>query len=853
MRHKAATDHRNPPRRRRRGPLARLGLLLASLIALGLNLAAVGLLGAGILIATSLADLPRTDSLREVQLQEPMRVFSADGVLMAEFGAERRRPIPYAEIPPRLVEAFLATEDSRFFEHEGVDLIGLGRAALSFLQTGERSQGGSTITMQVARNFYLSRAKTFRRKLSELLLSLHIERTLTKQEILELYFNKIFFGHRAYGISAAAENYYGKNLRQLTLAQMAMLAGIPKAPSANNPVSNPQRALERRDYILGRMHELGYITKAEYLAALATPDDARLHRKPVEMEAGYVAEMVRRDLVARFGEEEAYGRGFQVTTTLDPRLQAQAEGAVRRAILDYDRRHGYRGPEARHKLAGLKDQALDDLLAQVQPLAGLTPALVTRAGDKEAEVYLGQGQRVKLSLAQVKWAGRYRNEDARGPAPKRVSEAVAAGDLIRLQQTASGAWEFAQAPHVAGALSVVDPANGALLALVGGYDFQDSKFNRALDARRQPGSAFKPFVYAAALDQGWTPASLLKDERLAIPYGRGKVWKPANFDNKTLGPIRLRLALTKSRNLASVWLLREIGLDRALDFATRFGFDRGSLPQGMTLVLGTAAASPTQMATAYAVFANGGFKVTPHFITRIVDGNGKLVFADTAPRACADCWFRNAAGGGDVIAQGLNADNPAAPSAPRVLDPVVAWQMNSIMGDVIREGTARKALELKRGDLAGKTGTTNEVRDSWFCGYQKDLVAVSWMGFDDFSPLGKGETGGQAALGLWVDFMGQALAGKPEAGLEVPAGLVEVRVAKADGRLTDSKGKSSLAEWVRAEEAQSPEGPATTTETPATEEYLVEDPGYYERPSTRSGSGSGGEPSGAPRPIDDLF
>ena len=598
---------------------------------------------------------------------------------------------------------------------------------------------------------------------------------------------------------------------------------------------------------------MSQFTVPERRGAAARPDDARLHRKPVEMEAGYVAEMVRRDLVARFGEEEAYGRGFQVTTTLDPRLQAQAEGAVRRAILDYDRRHGYRGPEARHKLAGLKDQALDDLLAQVQPLAGLTPALVTRAGDKEAEVYLGQGQRVKLSLAQVKWAGRYRNEDARGPAPKRVSEAGAAGDLIRLQQTASGAWEFAQAPHVAGALSVVDPANGALLALVGGYDFQDSKFNRALDARRQPGSAFKPFVYAAALDQGWTPASLLKDERLAIPYGRGKVWKPANFDNKTLGPIRLRLALTKSRNLASVWLLREIGLDRALDFATRFGFDRGSLPQGMTLVLGTAAASPTQMATAYAVFANGGFKVTPHFITRIVDGNGKLVFADTAPRACADCWFRNAAGGGDVIAQGLNADNPAAPSAPRVLDPVVAWQMNSIMGDVIREGTARKALELKRGDLAGKTGTTNEVRDSWFCGYQKDLVAVSWMGFDDFSPLGKGETGGQAALGLWVDFMGQALAGKPEAGLEVPAGLVEVRVAKADGRLTDSKGKSSLAEWVRAEEAQSPEGPATTTETPATEEYLVEDPGYYERPSTRSGSGSGGEPSGAPRPIDDLF
>lgn len=846
MRYEGATEQRYPLRRRRRGPLARFGLLLASLAALVLNLAAVGLVGVGILIATSLADLPRTDSLREVQLQEPMRVFSADGVLMAEFGAERRRPIPYAEIPPRLVEAFLATEDSRFFEHEGVDLIGLGRAALSFLQTGERTQGGSTITMQVARNFYLSREKTFRRKLSELLLSLHIERTLSKQEILELYFNKIFFGHRAYGISAAAEIYYGKTLRQLSLPQMAMLAGIPKAPSANNPVSNPKRALERRDYVLGRMHELGYIPKADYLEALATPDDARLHRRPVEMEGGYVAEMVRRDLVARYGEEEAYGRGFQVTTTLDSRLQADAEGAVRRAVLDYDRRHGYRGAEARHKVAGLTDEALDELLAQAPQWPELTAALVTRVGDKEAQVYLGQGQRRKLTLGQMSWAGRYRNEDARGPAPKRVGEALAVGDLIRLRKTAKDTWELSQAPSVAGALSVLDPANGALLALVGGYDFQDSKFNRALDARRQPGSAFKPFVYAAALDQGWTPASLLKDEHLSIPYGRGKVWKPANFDHKTLGPIRLRLALSKSRNLASVWLLREIGLDSALDFATRFGFDRDRLPQGLTLVLGTAAASPTQMAGAYAVFANGGFKVTPHFITRIVDGNGKLVFATTAPRACAECWFRDSAEGRGAIAQGLDASAQPATMAPRVLDPRVAWQMNSIMGDVIREGTGRKALELKRGDLAGKTGTTNEVRDSWFCGYQKELVAVSWMGFDDFSPLGKGETGGQAALGLWVDFMEQALAGKPEAELPVPTGLVEVRVAKADGRLTDGKGKSSLTEWVRAENALDPGGPAESPTSPtASQEYLADDPGYYERPSK--------EPSGSPRLIDDLF
>jgi len=815
--------------------------MLASLAALALNLAAVGLLATAILVATTLADLPRTDSLRAVQFQEPMRVFSADGILMAEFGAERRRPLPYAELPTRLVQAFLATEDSRFFEHEGVDIIGLGRAALNYLRTGEKSQGGSTITMQVARNFYLSREKSFRRKLAELLLSLHIERTLSKQEILELYFNKIFFGHRAYGISAAAEIYYGKNPRQLSLAQMAMLAGIPKAPSANNPISNPKRALERRDYVLGRMRDLGYISREEYLRALETPDDARLEPKPIELEAGYVAEMVRRDLVARFGEEAAYGSGFQVTTTLDSRLQREAEGAVQRAVLDYDQRHGYRGAEAKHKLDGLGAQALDALLEQAGHRPQLTAGLVTKVGDKEAEVYLGQGQRTKLSLGQMKWASRYRSEDAKGPAPKRVAEVVAKGDLIRLRREEGGAWELSQAPHVAGALTVLNPADGGLLALVGGYDFEDSKFNRALDARRQPGSAFKPFVYAAALAQGWTPASLLLDERLQIPYGRGKVWRPANFDGKTLGPIRMRLALTKSRNLASVWLLREIGLNPALDFATRFGFDRSSLPPGLTLVLGTAAASPTQMAAAYAVFANGGFKVSPHYITRIVDGNGKLVFTDQTPRACADCWFHYPQDKTGV--QALGAGSRAAPEAQRVLDPRLVWQMNSMMGDVIRYGTARKALELKRDDLAGKTGTTNEIRDSWFCGYQKELVAVSWMGFDDFSPLGTGETGGQAALGLWVDFMGLALAGKPEASLAVPPGLTEVRVAKSDGHLTSHTGSSTLSEWVLDENAISPEGPQP--KGLADEKIVAEDPGYYEpkRPATK----------GAPRLIDEIF
>jgi penicillin-binding protein 1A len=769
-------------------------MLIAAAAALALNAALVGLAGGAVFVAVTLKDLPRTESLREVRLQEPLRVFSADGALMAEFGVQRRRPVSFGEIPPMLVNAFLATEDSRFFEHEGVDITGLGRAALSYVRTGERSQGGSTITMQVARNFFLSRQKTFQRKFAELLLSLHIERNLSKQEILELYLNKIFFGHRAYGVSAAAALYYDETLDALSLPQMAMLAGIPKAPSANNPVSNPERAMARRNYILGRMLELGYIGAAEHREAIATPDDARLHRRAVDLEAGYLAEMVRREMVSRFGDD-AYRAGFRVTTTLDGRLQTVAQTAVRHALLDYDRRHGYRGPEAKHDVDGLGEDALDELLERAGALPDLTAGIVTGAGAREAEVYLGGGRREPLVLNQVKWARPYRNEGSRGPAPRKVGDAVAVGDLIRLRRRENGDWELSQRPYVAGALAVVDPQDGAVRALVGGYEFGDSKFNRAVDANRQPGSSFKPFVYAAALDKGWTPASLIKDERISIRLNRREMWEPDNFDHKTLGPIRLRLALTKSRNLASIYLLERVGLDDARTFAGRFGFHLEDLPLGLSMALGTAEASPLQMAGAYSVFANGGFRVMPHYITRVEDGSGDLVFESRAPRACAGCWFRYE----EEPAQVQPFSGGDAPEAVRVLEPRLVYQMHSILGDVIRFGTARKALQLEREDIAGKTGTTNEVRDSWFCGYQKDLVAVAWMGFDDFSPLGKGETGGQAALGMWVDFMREALAEKPQAVLEVPEGMVEVRISKTTGRPTSSKGRGSLVEWIRQE------------------------------------------------------
>ncbi len=770
-----------------------LGMLVLSILAVLTDMLVLGLVAACTFVAVTLTDLPRTDVLKEVRLQEPLRVFSADGSLMAEFGVQRRRPISFAEVPPTFINAFLATEDSRFFEHEGIDITGLGRAALSYAQTGRRSQGGSTITMQVARNFFLSREKTFQRKFAELLLSLHIERTLTKEEILELYLNKIFFGHRAYGISAAAELYYGKTLDQLTLAEMAMLAGLPKAPSANNPISNPKRALERRNYILGRMLELGYIDPEQFQSARAEPKSARLHRPEVDMQAGYVAEMVRREMVARFGKG-AYQEGYRVTTTIDNRLQGIAQQAVRKSILDYDRRHGYRGPESHHQVKGVADSALDTLLKSAGELPGLAAGIVVRADAKEAEVYLRGGRRERLVLDQVKWAQPYKSEKWRGRAPRKVTDAVSVGDLIRLKEKADGTWELSQRPAVAGALVSIDPQNGAVKSLVGGYYFGASKFNRAVDALRQPGSSFKPIIYAAALDKGWTPASLIKDERISIRLNHREMWEPDNFDHKTMGPIRLRLALTKSRNLASINLLNKVGLDDAREFATKFGFDLQRRSLGLSMALGTAEVSLLQMAGAYSVFANGGFRIAPHYISRVENGAGEIVFESNAPGACTDCWFRYEDEQARTAALGQDAVE-----AIRVLDPRLVYQMTSIMQDVIKVGTGRRALKLEREDIGGKTGTTNDVRDSWFCGFQKDFVTIAWMGFDDFTPLGKGETGGRAGLGMWVDFMQGALEGKPQAILDVPTGMVEVRISKKRGTATSSTGEHTMAEWIREE------------------------------------------------------
>jgi penicillin-binding protein 1A len=821
-------------RRRPWGPFAVIGWfarIVAAPLALPLDLALLGLFGAAVVISVTNEDLPEVDALLEVKFEEPLRIYTANDSLMAEFGVQRRRAVEFEDIPPDLVNAFLAAEDNRFYQHIGFDLIGLARATFAVLKTGTPSQGGSTITMQVARNFFLTPDKTVKRKLSEILLALRVESALSKQQILELYLNKIFFGHRAYGISAAAEFYYSKPLAELTLAEMAMLAGLPKAPSANNPLTNPARARERRDYILERMRALGFIDEAQRLEATASPLTAVAYVAPIEFRAGYVAEMVRQEMVERYGEEGAYSIGLKVTTTLDERLQQEADRALRRGLMDYNGRHGYHGPEDRlDKVTEMTAAALDEYLAERPLVADLPVGVVTAASASQAEVYLGNGQSETLQLWQVSHMRRYKTENWRGPRPKRVTDAVELGDVIRLRQNAKGSWILAQVPTVGGALVALDPQDGAIRALSGGYAFEWSKFNRVVDAKRQPGSTFKPFVYAAALGKGYTPASLVKDEQQK--YGS---WRPKNADGKYMGPIRIRVALTKSRNLAVVNLIDRMGVDYTREFVQRFGFSMDDMPRNFGLALGGGSSTPLQLAAGYAIFANGGYRVEPYFIQRIEDAAGNLLFEANSPRACADCWLQQPKGQAKILADGESDD----PVAENVLDPRIAYNMDSMLKDVIQSGTATRAKRLNRSDIAGKTGTTNESRDSWFAGYSPDLVSVAWMGMDDNRPLGRGEWGGTAALGMWVDFMADALDGVPIAKIKRPDGMVAVRINASSGQATKSGG---VVEYIRDEYQLMTLGP---------------DPVKYTGPVARSSgkrSVSNSKPKRtAPRVMDELF
>lgn len=766
-------NRRIEPRSRRRGPRTPIGWftqLLASGLAIPLQLLTLGLIAGTIFVSATLPELPDVEqSLRQVEFEQPLKIYSADGALMAEFGIERRKPVTYDQIPPLLIQAFLATEDSRFFEHAGVDAVGIVRALVSYASTGIKAQGGSTITMQLTRNFFLTPDKTFKRKLAEVLLALRVDKTLTKEEILELYLNQIFFGHRSYGVAAAAATYYDKELSKLTVAEMAMLAGLPKAPSSNNPVTNPERALERRNYILGRMLDLGYIDTAQHEMAVLMPDNAQLHGRETELDAGYVAEMARREIVKHFGEDAAK-QGLRVTTTIESWMQKAAQDALRKNLRQYDRRHGYRGPEAQVDLTGASEADMDVYLDGIVQAPDLVAGLVTAIADGEAQVYLGGGRATSLDLSQVRWAREFRNANWRGPAPRRVSDVVAVGDLIRLREDSKGRWELSAIPKVGGALVALSPRDGAVRALVGGYSFNVSEYNRVVDMRRQPGSSFKPFIYATALDRGWTPLSNLRDESVSFNMSGGERWVPKNADHKEMGAIPMRKALMLSRNLASINLLNSVGLDVAQKYIRRFGFDSDAMPLGLSMALGTGETSPVKMAEAYAVFANGGYHVLPYFISRIDKADGEPLYVANPPSACPDCWFRTGEEPPAVTA-GIDAESRAV----QVIDPRVAYQINSILGDVIKRGTGTRAKRLGRSDIVGKTGTTNDVRDSWFCGYQANLVTVAWMGFDGFHKLGRGEEGGRAALSMWTKFMEVALKDQPIATLDPPEGMVEVR------------------------------------------------------------------------------
>ena len=734
-------------------------------------------------------DLPEIDNLRDVRLQVPLKVYSADGGLIAEFGEKRRIPLSHDEFPPRMVQAFLSAEDANYFSHPGVDYRGLLRAAIQLALTGEKRQGGSTITMQVARNFYLSRQKTYTRKLSEIFLALKIERELSKEEILELYLNKIYLGHRAYGVGAAARVYYGKLVAELDLAQTAMIAGLPKAPSTLNPLTNPTRAVERRNYVLERMLELGYISRDEYQAAATAPVSAGRHAPPVEVEAPYVAEMVRNEMVDRFGEE-AYTGGYSVYTTIVASQQGAANQAVRDALDAYSERHGYHGPEGRLASLPEEQEALDAALADRPRVGRLRPAIVIGVDEQAAEIYLGDGEHATVAFEQMTWAQPHIDADRRGPAPKKPADVVQPGDVIRVKRVSvddQDAWRLAQIPRAASALVALDPQDGAIRALVGGYDFFHSKFNRAVQAKRQPGSGFKAFIYSAALENGFTPASLINDAPVVFddPSLEGD-WRPENYSRKFFGPTRLREALAKSRNLVSIRLLRSMGVDAAIEHIARFGFDPAQMPRNLSLALGSGEVTPLEMARGYAVLANGGFLVEPFYVVRIEQDGAGIVFEAAPARACPEC---------------PDDSETVEGRAPRTLDSGNRFLMYSMMQDVIRAGTATRARELGRSDLAGKTGTTNDQRDAWFNGFNEHLVAATWIGFDDNQKLGRGEVGGRAALPAWIDFMRVALDGLPQREPVMPEGIVTVRIDPRTGQRASAATADAMFEVFREEMA----------------------------------------------------
>lgn len=782
-----------------------IGIMILTVILL-----AVVVLGGGLWYLVP--RLPSTDVLQDVQFQVPLRVYTRDQRLIAEFGEKKRIPIALSDTPDLMIKAILAAEDERFFRHPGVDWQGIVRAAWHLLRTGEKGPGGSTITMQVARNFFLDRERTYLRKLNEILLSLKIERELSKQEILELYLNKIFLGHRAYGIAAAAQTYYGRDLRELSLAEIAMIAGLPKAPSRVNPITDPARAMERRNYVLRRMHEEELIDSKLYEEARQTANTASLHGLSVHVEASYVAEMARAQMELRFGSR-AYTEGFHVYTTLDSRLQEIANHALRKALIDYDERHGYRGVEQRIEYSAEQPDRLAAVLSRIPTIGGLEPGLVVDIQPQAARVLTKHHGLVEIPWTGLSWARQFLDHDRRGPQPKTAAEILAPGDIIRIRLNGED-WHLSQVPDVEGALAAMDPDNGAIVALVGGFDFTRSKFNRATQAQRQPGSSFKPFIYAAAIDRGFTAASMINDAPIVFDEpGLEASWRPGNFTGQFFGPTRLREALVHSRNLVSIRLLQAIGIDYTIGYLRRFGFNDAALPRNLSLALGSGTLTPLELATAYCVFANGGYSVDGHFIEAVVGPLGEKVWQADPRVVCNHCdvadtslnvraAFQATENAKSETGQPVEANESSVfdlqQRAPRVVAPHNTWIMNSMLRDVIQRGTGKRARDIGRKDIAGKTGTTNEHRDAWFAGFNPRLVAVAWVGFDRLQPLGDGETGSRAALPMWLAFMQESLRGLPEEFMEQPEGMVTVRIDPETGQVAGVSQPGAIFETFKA-------------------------------------------------------
>ncbi len=787
----------------------------------------LGVIGFTILWALIWPSLPDVETLREVELQVPLRVYSADGQLMAEIGEQRRIPLSIEEIPELQRQAFLAAEDDNFYGHFGIDIAGTLRGVFGYVRyLGQRRvPGGSTITQQVARRFFLTNEFSVTRKIREIFLAVKIERELEKDEIFELYLNKEFLGQRAYGVGAAAQIYYGKTIDELTLAEMALIAGLPKAPSRDNPISNPEGAVARRGYVLDRMLDEGFITEAQWREARSTPDRAELHGPQRELDAPWVAEIVRRDAVERFGAEQAYAGGYEIVTTVDSVLQRAADAAVQDGLDTYDKRHGWRGPEGRVEPEMLDRQdALLELLDEAPAIGDLIPAVVLEVEAEQARLLLVDGREATLLLERIEWARPFLGRDAVGASPSAVDDVLAVGDRVRLREHPEG-WRLAQVPEAQAALVSLEPDTGAVVALVGGLDFAASQFNRATQSRRQPGSAFKPFIYAAALDAGYTPASLVNDAPVVFDDpSQERTWKPQNFSEQFFGPTRLREGMVHSRNLISVRLVLDLGLERATEYVTSFGFARDEIPNGPSMALGSASITPLDLAAAYAVFANGGFAIEPHFVLGIRDIDGQEIDLPQPRRVCVECPAprpdgaapaapepeREAvhelsldpgdeAGSTETPVETPDLHGPPVPRlAKRVLSPQTTWLIRSMMGDVIREGTGQRALALGRGDLAGKTGTTNDQRDTWFAGFNDQLVTTVWVGMDSNEELGRYEQGGRTALPIWVDYMTVALDGVPERDRPIPVGIVQAMIDPNSGLRVRPGTPGAVREWFQS-------------------------------------------------------